>query len=60
MIAREVRFKSKRSARRVTGRATNFRQSSDSHTHSAFSLPDSYQAWLSDGASREINKFYRA
>jgi hypothetical protein len=61
MIVRETRKSTKRSARRiVSGRANNFRNSSEGQTHAAFALPDSYQAWVADSGSREIDSFYRA
>jgi hypothetical protein len=60
MIAREVRSKTKRcsSRRSISARSAGFRHHSTASAHSA--LPDSYQSWLSDGASKEIGNFYRA
>ena len=62
MIARVIRLKTKRSsARRVaSARPNSFRHTAEPQDHPAFGLPDSYQSWLSDGASKEIGEFYRA
>jgi hypothetical protein len=61
MIAREIRFKTKRTSRRVTSaRTTSFRTRTEPQSHPAFGLPDSFQAWLSDGSAKQIDQFYSA
>jgi hypothetical protein len=62
MIARVERLKTKRiSARRNTSaRQTSFRHRSEPESHPVMGLPDSYEAWLSNSAAKEIDQYYCA
>lgn len=62
MIARDIRVKTKRSSgrRTVSARSNRFQHTAEPQNHPIFGLPDSYQAWLTDSAAKEIGTFYCA